>query len=161
MAVSLLVAYAFVQQSTQHTLLACLALFLCHGYSLFSAQTFDDLPRAHANLIGPSMYKVDYYSKKKERKKSKAREKKKKLKNVGICLLPPNTILFLLKFYVSCSPWSGLSNRIAYGHWCHKNGSLFWLFLWITRPTPISRVRDIKNWIDLTPYCIFLINMTE
>ena len=33
MAVSLLVAKAFVQQSTQRTLLACLALFLCHGYT--------------------------------------------------------------------------------------------------------------------------------
>ena len=24
------------------------------------------------------------------------------------------------------TPWSGLSNRIAYEHWCHKNRSLFW-----------------------------------
>ena len=64
------VGWELVQQTRRRTLLACLALFLCHGYCLFSAQTFDGLPRAHANLIGPSVYKakVDYYSKKKEKK---------------------------------------------------------------------------------------------
>ena len=38
------------------------------------------------------------------------------------------------------TPWSGLSNRISYGHWCHKNRSLPLLYLWI-RASEVERAK--------------------